>query len=322
MHPVGPNSVQTYWLRRTLVAVVAIALVAGVVWWALGRGSGSGPDNAASTTTETTTTPLLTGVLAADSATDTADESAASSDDPFATDSTTGSEAAMEADSSASTSHTTAASTAPTTTAPAGGAVTSSSTEDAAQAAADTTPAPGTTLAGATVVQTTVPAPVTVTVTKHVPATVTATKPTAPKTTAPPKPSYDSAGRLICPAASISVTGVVWGTVAGQQPRLGMNVTNIGKQGCQQDVSGAAQIYTVFTTAGERIWSTADCFPGEGHEVRGLAPGHRASFVIVWSGTTSEPGCAAPRVKVKPGTYKLVVQLGALKSKTLPFTMH
>jgi hypothetical protein len=323
LHPVGPHDAQTYWIRRAIVAIVAVALVVGVVWWALARtaGSGSGPDRLAATTTDTTT-PQLTGVLAtnpsSDSTTDLSESEMQFEEPDLAaadvSETTTG--ASTDASGSVTTNGT------PAETGTTGDTAAGATKTTAAAAAADAkaTTAPATAPTGPRVVETTVAAPVTVTVTKLVPATATAAK-TAPTTTAPPKPSYDSAGRLICPASSISLTGVVWGTVAGQQPRLGLNVTNVGKQSCRQDVSGAKQVYTVYTAAGDRVWSTADCFPGEGTEVRTMGPGQKASFVIIWSGTTSEPGCNAPREKVKAGKYKLVVQLGELKSKPLAFTM-
>lgn len=340
MHPVGPHAAQTYWIRRALVAVVAVALVVGVVWWALARSSGSGtdPDALAGTTTDTTA-PRLTGVLATDSPADPTSDLTSDSEMQFDEPSLAGIDGATESsekDAAASGTGTPDTAASGTSGSVADGARTgagAAASETTAAAATKTTAAakttgalpPATTAPDASVVETTVPARVTVTVTKLVPATGTAVKTAAPTTkpttTAPPKPSYDSAGRLICPAASVSLTGVVWGTVAGQQPRLGMNVTNVGKQTCRQDVSGAKQIYTVYTAGGDRVWSTADCFPGEGTEVRSLGTGQKASFVIVWSGTTSEPGCTAPRVKVKAGKYTLVVQLGDLKSKPLPFTM-
>jgi hypothetical protein len=323
MHPVGPHAAQTYWIRRALVAVVAVALVAGVVWWALGRGSGSDPDTLAAATTDTTT-PQLTGVLATDTATSPTTESEMQFEDPIGADAqgdeALSSDAGTSSDADAATSGRDASDTAETS----GTAEQTTGTTGAAKTTAAQPPA--TTVPDASMVETTQqPARVTVTVTKLVPATGAAAKTAAattkPTTTAPPKPSYDSAGRLICPAAGVSLSGVVWGTVAGQQPRLGMNVTNVGKQTCRQDVSGAKQVYTVYTAAGDRVWSTADCFPGEGTEVRTLAAGQKASFVIVWSGTTSAPGCTAPREKVKAGKYTLVVQLGDLKSKPLAFTM-
>lgn len=330
LHPVGPHDAQTYWIRRAIVAVVAVALVVGVVWWALARtaGSGSGPDSLAATTTETTT-PQLTGVLAtnppSDSTTDASESEMQFVEPDLAAAADLGETETTGTSTDAAGSETSGAAGAATTGDTAADATKTTASAPAADAKATTAAAPATTPTGPRVVETTVAAPVTVTVTKLVPATATAAKTTAPAakptTTAPPKPSYDSAGRLICPASSVSLSGVVWGTVAGQQPRLGLNVTNVGKQSCRQDVSGAKQVYTVFTDAGDRVWSTADCFPGEGTEVRTLGPGQKASFVIIWSGTTSEPGCKAPREKVKAGKYKLVVQLGGLKSKPLAFTM-
>ena len=104
-------------------------------------------------------------------------------------------------------------------------------------------------------------------------------------------------------------------------PRLGMVVTNVGGKYCSRDVSGTLQVYTVYDADGDRVWSTADCFPGEGHEVLPFAPGNEAPYVIVWSGTTSEPGCQAPRVRVAAGSYTLVAELGELVSEPHSFRM-
>lgn len=306
MHPVGPQSAQTYWTRRILVGVLALALVGGLTWWMVSRGSD--PSAAANDTTATDSTgvtgtdtgsPQLTGVLANEP---TETLGLLPDDLDTSTDSALGTTDGPSTDPAQTPA--TSAATPVTSAPPAAGQV-------------STTGA----LPPPTVVETTNPAPATVTVTKTVTPTNAAAPTTPPKTTAPPKPSYDAQGRLLCPASSITLTGTVWGTVSGQQPRLGMTVTNTGKETCRQDVSGANQVYTIYTEAGERVWSTADCFPGEGNEVRTLAPKQKADFVIIWGGKTSEPGCAAPRVTVKPGKYKLVLHLGDLKSKPLAFTM-
>lgn len=321
MHPVGPQSAQTYWLRRILVGVLAVALLGGLTWWMVSRGSEPAPASATDTADALTPAQQLTGVLATDTTdsaaspldealTDFSEPEQTGTDDAAAAADVTGSSAG--AATSGSDAPTTAAQTTPATPA---------TTPAAEQPAAPTTDADGT-ASGPTVVEKTNPGPVTVTVTKTVtPTNAAAPKTTKPTTTAPPPPSYDAAGRLLCPASSISITGTVWGTISGQQPRLGMTVTNVGKETCRQDVSGAHQVYTVYTAAGERVWSTEDCFPGEGNEVRTLAPKQKADFVIIWGGKTSAPGCAAPRVTVKPGKYQLVLHLGDLKSKPLAFTM-
>lgn len=301
MHPVGPHNAQTYWARRIVVAVVALAVVGGVVWAVVGRGSGSGPSGAASVTTPTTQAKL-TGVLASDTAVvhSAATDSTGSTGTSPTTD--TGGSTATGTPTTTPTS-----STAATTTATSGTAASTSPTKAAAT--------------GATTGQS--PTAVTVTVTQHAtPTTKAAPTTTAPKTTAPPKPSYDASGRLICSTANVTLTGTVWNAVSGQQPRFAVNATNTSTSACQFNTVGAAPVYTVVTSAGAHVWSTADCFPSGAYPLTTLHPGQKTSEVVVWAGTTSAPGCTAPRVRVKPGKYTLEIRLGAFTSKPLPFTLQ
>lgn len=102
---------------------------------------------------------------------------------------------------------------------------------------------------------------------------------------------------------------------------LGMVVTNAGGSACQLDVSGTLQTFTVFAADGMRVWSTADCFPGEGTEVRELTPGQTLRYTIKWSGRTSTPGCSGDRAPVSPGDYAVVAQLGSLSSQPTAFAI-
>jgi hypothetical protein len=107
----------------------------------------------------------------------------------------------------------------------------------------------------------------------------------------------------------------------GSQPILGMTVTNVSSASCVRDLSGPLQVYTVHTAKGARVWSTADCFPGTGTDVRQLAPGRSVSYQIRWSGTTSQPGCTGQRTAVPAGAYLLTVSVGSAVSKPTPFTI-
>jgi hypothetical protein len=100
-----------------------------------------------------------------------------------------------------------------------------------------------------------------------------------------------------------------------------MVITNSGTETCQRDVSGTLQSFTVFAADGSRVWSTADCFPGEGAEVRELTPGQTLKYTIKWSGTTSQPGCAGDRAPVPAGDYTVVAQLGGLSSAPAAFAI-
>jgi hypothetical protein len=144
-----------------------------------------------------------------------------------------------------------------------------------------------------------------------------------PPAPVPPPPSYDAKGKLICPDSAISVTATTNAPTfaAGSQPIVGMVITNTGTETCQRDVSGTLQAFTVLAADGSRVWSTVDCFPGEGTEVRELAAGQTLKYTIKWSGTTSQPGCAGDRSAVPAGDYALVAQLGGLSSPPAAFAI-
>ncbi|WP_157695381.1 hypothetical protein [Nakamurella panacisegetis] len=100
-----------------------------------------------------------------------------------------------------------------------------------------------------------------------------------------------------------------------------MSVTNISSTTCTRDLSGPLQVFTVYTAAGARVWSTSDCFPGEGTDVRTLATGESVQYNIKWSGTTSNPGCTAARVVAPGGKYQLRVTIGSLIATPVAFTI-
>lgn len=107
----------------------------------------------------------------------------------------------------------------------------------------------------------------------------------------------------------------------GAQPVLGLSVTNSGSQACTQDVSGSKQVFSVYSAAGARIWSTADCFPGTGTEVRTLQPAEVVQYNIRWAGTTSRPGCVGERSTVPAGLYQVRVMLGSLSATPVRITI-
>lgn len=146
--------------------------------------------------------------------------------------------------------------------------------------------------------------------------------PPAEPTPAPPPPSYDADGKLLCPDGAIGLAATVPAEVkSGANVIVGMVVTNSGTEPCRRDVSGTAQVFTVFGADGTRLWSTADCFPGQGTEIRDLAPGQSLEYTVKWSGTTSAPGCTGDRVPLGAGSYTMIVQLGPLSSPPAAFTV-
>ncbi|HZM66134.1 MAG TPA: DUF4232 domain-containing protein [Nakamurella sp.] len=290
--------------------VFAVLLLVGLVWFLAGRTSRSSAAQESVANVAASLAPTMTGVLAASST-------------AFPVPSS-------PARTSGSAMVTKLAKSVPATKSAAGTRATSSMNEAITKAgptkAAPTKAAP--TKAAPTKATPTKPAPATTQAvpTKAVPkkAVEKKTVPTASKPAAkPPAPSFDAQGNLLCADADISVAAAPAAPAfqVGDKPRLLLTITNTGSRTCRRDVSGALQIFTVFGSDGTRVWSTTDCFPGEGAEVRELTPGQQVQFTIKWSGTTSSPGCASPRALAPAGNYTLVGQLGKLASPPAQFTI-
>ncbi len=282
MHPVGPLNSTTYWIRRVLVVVLAVAALVGIVWYLASRTSRSaaGPDVAAAAV-NTSSAPTMTGVLA-----NSTGPSRSTVPSPSPSPTVSGSPV------------TSASPTAP--------AASPTATDPAATDPATTDPAAAAPIDPAAATETPPAAPVE----------------TAPAAPAPPPPSYDADGRLLCADTSITLTAKAPATVkSGSSAIIGMSVTDSGAEACRRDVSGTIQVFTVFAADGTRMWSTADCFPGTGTEVRDLTPGQSLEYTVRWSGTTSAPGCAGERAPVPAGDYTLIAQLGGLSSAPAAFTV-
>jgi len=260
----------TYWIRRVLAVLLAVAVLIGVVLFLANRTSRSSAGSDPVAAADTSAAPTLTGVLA---------------------NSTGPSRSTVP---SPSPSPSVATSSVPAT-------VTDSAVPTDPAADVATTPA------------TTDPAP----------ATDTAVAPAAePAPPPPPAPSYDADGKLLCTDDAITLGAQVPAEVAsGANVIVGMTVTNSGTEACRRDVSGTLQVFTVFAADGTRMWSTADCFPGQGTDVRDLAAGEALKYTVKWSGTTSTPGCAGDRTHLAPGSYSLIVQLGTLAGPPAAFTV-
>jgi len=300
MHPVGPLSPRVYWLRRVSGVVFAVLLLVGLVWFLAGRTSRSSAAQESVANVAASLAPTMTGVLAASST-------------AFPVPSS-------PARTSGSAMVTKLAKSVPATKSAAGTRATSSTNEAITKAgptkAAPTKPAPATTQA--------VPTKAVPTKAVEKKAVEKKTVPTASKPAAkPPAPSFDAQGNLLCADADMSVAAAPAAPVfqVGDKPRLLLTITNTGSRTCRRDVSGVLQIFTVFGSDGTRVWSTTDCFPGAGAEVRELTPGQQVQFTIKWSGTTSSPGCASPRALAPAGNYTLVGQLGKLASPPAQFTI-
>lgn len=108
--------------------------------------------------------------------------------------------------------------------------------------------------------------------------------------------------------------------VAGARPVFRFAVTNTGRLACTRDLDPGLQELLVFAADGTtRVWSSNDCYPGGGVDVRLLRPGETVAASLTWSGRSSHPGCTGQRVPVPAGDYLVVARLGQLTSPPTPF---
>ncbi|MFD6893678.1 hypothetical protein ACFWB0_03890 [Rhodococcus sp. NPDC060086] len=249
LEPNGPLPPEIYRRRRVLAIVVAVVVLALVIWAVLAFTSGDDPETeptASETTMSETTTSAPDGAGV---------EAGAETGSGVAGSGAAASSGENDADSSASSS---------------------------TSGAAESGPGAGTTPASAS---------------------------TAP-------------GQCSDQSLAVRVTAGEPNYQVGTEPEFTIVITNIGTAACERDLGAGLQQVLVYTLDGNnRVWANTDCFPDSTADLRSLAPGDQAAFTVQWSGTTSEPGCEAPREPVGPGAYTVVGQLGGLRSSPEPFNV-
>jgi hypothetical protein len=126
-----------------------------------------------------------------------------------------------------------------------------------------------------------------------------------------------------CPDSTLAVKGITSQPdyVVGDQPKFTMVVTNIGLVACKRDVGAAVLAAYVYSLDNTRLWSNLDCAPSNETLVKTFNPGEQVTTEVTWTGMGSAPNCPLPRQPIGPGTYNLVVQLGNLRSLSLPFAL-
>ncbi|MBS9533172.1 hypothetical protein KIH27_06150 [Mycobacterium sp. M1] len=126
-----------------------------------------------------------------------------------------------------------------------------------------------------------------------------------------------------CPDSTLAVKGLTNQPQysVGEQPQFTMVVTNIGLVGCKRDVGAAVLAAYVYSLDNQRLWSNLDCAPSNETLVKTFNPGEQVTTTVTWTGMGSAPQCPLPRQPIGPGTYNLVVQLGNLRSATVPFIL-
>jgi len=126
-----------------------------------------------------------------------------------------------------------------------------------------------------------------------------------------------------CPDSTLAVKGISNQPqyVIGDQPKFTMVVTNIGLVACKRDVGAAVLAAYVYSLDNKRLWSNLDCAPSNETLVKTFNPGEQVTTEVTWTGMGSAPQCPLPRQPIGSGTYNLVVQLGNLRSASVPFIL-
>ena len=125
-----------------------------------------------------------------------------------------------------------------------------------------------------------------------------------------------------CPDSVIKVTALTDATTypAGKDPRLTVEVSNIGTTSCKRDL-GQVALELIVSSGSARTWSSDDCNPGGSHAVVTLRAGQTFATTVVWSRTTSAPGCPSGKPQAAPGHYQLVARNLTLTSAPAPFQL-
>lgn len=158
----------------------------------------------------------------------------------------------------------------------------------------------------------------------QVPASTNASGVVVPGSTTPSANPTAVPASGLCPDQNISVvlyTDKPTYTV-GDKPVFTIVVTNAGLADCTRDVGKDMQNVTVRSLDGTRyIWSATDCSPIATVNNQTLKPAQQFKDTIVWSGTTSAPGCKTPRVAAPAGSYQAVGNLGTKVSAPITFNV-
>ncbi len=103
-------------------------------------------------------------------------------------------------------------------------------------------------------------------------------------------------------------------------PMLELQVTNVGKAPCVQDLADKQIVLKVYN--GEsRVWGSHDCATQPGTQLRTLAVNNSVRVTITWSGLTSQPDNCKSRQRVGAGTYTLYASLSGKTGKAAQFTI-
>ena len=142
----------------------------------------------------------------------------------------------------------------------------------------------------------------------------------APETTAPPAGPVSGAP-CTDDMIAVEVRPDPPATPVGSKPTFDLVVTNVSPVACVRALDAGLREIVLIDGAGNRVWGSNDCFPEDSSELVTLQPGEAAESPVLWSGRTSNPGCAGDRSAPAAGSYTLRGRLDTKTSADAAFTL-
>jgi hypothetical protein len=142
-----------------------------------------------------------------------------------------------------------------------------------------------------------------------------ATSPPAPGPAVPPPtgPCTDAEISVVAAPASLTVK-------AGVPLKIFLKVKNISNRVCSRDVGADAQELVIQQNKA-KVWSSDDCSPLHGTDVKSFGPSIEVSFYVIWDAKSSAAGCDK-RTFVPPGVYQVVARLTGKFSEPVNLTIQ
>lgn len=121
-----------------------------------------------------------------------------------------------------------------------------------------------------------------------------------------PAGASHSAAPTACTTAQLQVSAAVAQSAyrVGDTPIVMLQVSNRGPAPCVQDLADR-QVELRIYNGESRVWGSHDCQVQPGTDPRTVAVGQTVRVSMIWSGLSSQPGCAGTRERVGAGTYTL-----------------
>jgi hypothetical protein len=145
------------------------------------------------------------------------------------------------------------------------------------------------------------------------PAATAAAPPPAPVVPPPTGPCTDAEISVVAAPASATVK-------TGVPLKIFLKVKNVSNRACSRDVGADAQELIIQQNKA-KVWSSDDCAPQHGTDMKAFTPGLEVSFFVNWDAKSSAAGCDK-RAFLAPGTYQVVARLTAKYSDPVNLTIQ